>query len=120
VKKRILVVDDDTTSRKAVARVLAEEGYEAAMAADGAEAAGMLDSYRPDLVLTDLSMPRLDGRGLTERVRLVLPGTPVVMFSGQAGLDAPLAAERFGVAAFLAKPFTFEDLLQKVVAIVGR
>ena len=120
MKKRILVVDDDATSRKAVAQVLTEEGYDAAIAADGAEAARMLASYRPDLVLTDLSMPRMDGRGLAERVRSVLPGTPVVMFSGQADLDAPAAVERFGVVAFLAKPFTFEKLLHQIVAIVGR
>jgi len=113
------VVDDDAGSRRAVARVLAEEGYEAATAADGAEAAGMLTSYNPDLVLTDLAMPRLDGRGLAERVHTLLPGVPVVMFSGQAGVEAALAAERFGVTAFLAKPFSFEDLLRQVATIVG-
>jgi DNA-binding NtrC family response regulator len=118
--KKILVVDDDASSRRAVAQVLTEEGYEAATAADGAEAAGMLTSYRPDLVLTDLAMPRLDGRGLAERVHVELPGVPIVMFSGQAGVEATLAAARFGVTAFLAKPFSFDDLLREVTAIVGR
>ena len=80
-RRRILVVDDDLSSREAVARILAEEGYDAAVAADGEEASGLLASFCPDLVVTDLEMPRLDGRGLLRRVRQLRPGTPVILVS---------------------------------------
>src|SRR5512140_2692522 len=70
--RRVLVVDDDPRCRAAVARLLTEEGYDATVAADGEEASGLLASWHPDLVLTDLNMPRLDGRGLLQRVKALL------------------------------------------------
>ncbi|MGE5124717.1 MAG: response regulator, partial [Betaproteobacteria bacterium] len=79
--RRVLVVDDDAHSRDAVARLLTEEGYDATVAGDGEEASGLLVSWHPDLVLTDLNMPRLDGRGLLARVRAQLPQIPVIVVS---------------------------------------
>jgi DNA-binding response OmpR family regulator len=119
-RKRILVVDDDATSRRALAQVLNEEGYDAAEAADGEEAAGMLAAYHPELVLTDLAMPRLDGRGLVARLRAQLPGTPVIILTAQAALDARRAADRMGVEGFVNKPIHFEELLALVSELLPR
>src|SRR6266545_6116493 len=60
-KKRILVADDDTPTREMVAKLLQDEGYDIALATDGQEAITLVSTYCPDLVLTDLSMPRLNG-----------------------------------------------------------
>jgi DNA-binding response OmpR family regulator len=112
-RRRILVVDDDPRSRSAVARLLAEEGYEATEAADGEEASGLLSSWRPDLVLTDLDMPRLDGRGLVQRVHRLRPGTPVLVLSARSDLD-PGTTE-----GFFPKPVRVESLLARIRDLVG-
>ena len=112
-RRRILVVDDDPRSRSAVAQLLAEEGYEATVAADGEEASGLLSSWGPDLVLTDLDMPRLDGRGLVQRVRRLRPGTPVLVLSARSDLD-PGTTE-----GFFPKPVRVESLLARIRDLVG-
>lgn len=115
--RRVLVVDDDARSREAVARLLAEEGYDTAVAADGEEAADLLAPWHPDLVLTDLEMPRLDGRGLMARVRTVLPGTPVIVVSARGLAETGTAA--LGAAGFFAKPVKVDELLARIHDLIG-
>jgi DNA-binding response OmpR family regulator len=115
--RRVLVVDDDARARSAVARLIEEEGYEAGMAADGEEASGLLASWRPDLVVTDLNMPRLDGRGLVQRVRTLLPGTPVIVMSARSSADA-FALEGLADADFFAKPVKVDALLARIHALL--
>jgi DNA-binding response OmpR family regulator len=118
--RRVLVVDDDDRARAAVARILVEEGYDATQAADGEEAASLLDAWRPDLVLTDLHMPRLDGRGLLQRVRAVLPGTPVIVLSARSGPEAVSLTRGLGAAAVFGKPVQVDDLLGRIHELIGR
>jgi DNA-binding response OmpR family regulator len=113
-RRRILVVDDDAGSRTAVARLLDEEGYEATVAADGEEASGLLVSWHPDLVVTDLEMPRLDGRGLLERVRRLRPGTPVIVLSARRDVAAGSGSD-----GFFPKPIQVESLLARIRDLVG-
>jgi CheY-like chemotaxis protein len=112
---RILVVDDDAHSRTAVARLLNDEGYQAFMATDGEAAVAMLATCQPDLVLTDLHMPRLDGRQLLARLRRDRPLTPVVVVSASAGPDGLVGAD-----AFFAKPVPVGDLLARIGTLLGR
>jgi two-component system response regulator MprA len=118
--RRVLVVDDDLRARDAVARLLAEEGYDTAVAADGEEAAGLLAPWHPDLVLTDLNMPRLDGRGLLLRVRSVLPDTPVIVLSARGSAESGKAAlETMGAAGYFPKPIRVDDLLARIHDLIG-
>lgn len=117
--RRVLVVDDDARSRSAVARILADEGYDALVAADGEEASGLLCSWRPDLVLTDLDMPRLDGRGLLQRVRSLLPGTPVILMSARGDAEAIPPGDGRGPAAFFPKPLEVDALLASIQELIG-
>jgi two-component system response regulator MprA len=118
--RRVLVVDDDVHSREAVARLLADEGYDTAVAADGEEATTLLGPWRPDLVLTDLNMPRLDGRGLLQRVRSALPGTPVIVVSARGPAEgAGDSLEAMGAASVLAKPVRVDELLARVKDLIG-
>jgi len=113
--RKVLVVDDDVRSRTAVARLLAEEGYDATVAADGEEATDLLATWQPDLVLTDLHMPRLDGAGLLQRVRRLRPGTPVIIVSARGETDAT----RRGAAAFFPKPLPVDALLARIRELLG-
>src|SRR5512135_706559 len=117
--RRVLVVDDDARSRDAVARLLVEEGYDATVARDGEEASGLLASWHPDLVLTDLNMPRLDGRGLLLRARALQPGIPVIVVSARAGVEGRASLEGMGAAAFFAKPVQVDQLLARIHDLIG-
>ena len=66
---RILIVDDEANARAALSEILREEGYETETAADGFKALGKLGAFSPDLILTDLKMPGLDGLGLLKEAR---------------------------------------------------
>ena len=108
---RVLVVDDEPTLRSVVAQYLELEGYETVEAADGAEALERLRNVRPDLIVLDLMMPRLDGRAFLERLRQLeeLSQTPVLVVT--AG-GSPHAVVGFpNVRALVQKPFDFDRLL---------
>ena len=118
VHRRVLVVDDDARARAAIALLLTEEGYDASMAADGEEASGLLASWHPDLVVTDLNMPRLDGRGLLQRIRTVLPQTPVIVLSARSAAEGS-SLEGLGAAGFFPKPVQVEELLARIHDLIG-
>jgi CheY-like chemotaxis protein len=113
-KKRILVVDDEQISREGVAEVLADEGYDVAVAADGHEAITVLASFQPDLVLTDLQMPGLNGIEVLGHVKQVSPTTPVIIFTSHVLIDARREAQRLGVEDFLNKPLDFDEMFSRV------
>jgi DNA-binding response OmpR family regulator len=117
--RRVLVVDDDARSRAAVARILEDEGYDATVAADGEEATPLLTEWCPDLVLTDLHMPRLDGRGLLRRVQALRPGTPVIVVSARGGAEAVQLTAELGAAGFLPKPVQVDQLLVRIRDLIG-
>jgi CheY-like chemotaxis protein len=113
-KKRIFVVDDEQISRQGVAEVLADEGYEVAVAADGHAALRLLAAFQPDLVLTDLQMSGLNGFGVLGHLKRLAPATPVIIFTAHVLIDAQREAEHLGAQAFLNKPLDFDELLKKV------
>jgi len=113
-KKRILVADDDTLTREIVAKLLQEEGYDVALATDGQEAITLVSIYCPDLVLTDLSMPRLNGIGVLTRVRQVTPTTPVIIFTSDPTPEVEQEARQLGARDYIHKPFDIDDLLKRI------
>src|SRR5712692_7778935 len=113
-KKRILVADDDTLTREIVAKLLQEEGYDVALATDGQEAITLVSIYCPDLVLTDLSMPRLSGIGVLARVRRVTPTTPVIIFTSETTPEVEQEARQLGARDYIHKPFDIDDLLKRI------
>lgn len=118
VRRRVLVVDDDPHSRQAVARLLEVEGYDAKVAADGEEGAALLGSWQPHLVLTDLSMPRLDGRGLLQRVRRESPGTPVIVLTARPTAEGQASLLELGAAGFFSKPVEVDELLARIRGLI--
>jgi signal transduction histidine kinase/DNA-binding response OmpR family regulator len=114
---RVLVVDDNADMREYLSRLLADS-YRVTTAVDGVEAQERALADPPDLVLTDVMMPRLDGFGLLEALRNH-PRTehiPIVMLSARAGEDSTVEGLEAGADDYLIKPFTARELLARVRA----
>ena len=116
---RLLVVDDDPDMLALLARWLGAAGLECATAGSGNEALTQLDLQRPDLVITDLVMDEMDGLRLLKEIHLHDPVMPVIMLSGQAGVDDAMRAAHLGVSAFLTKPPDREALLGEVSRVLA-
>jgi CheY-like chemotaxis protein len=111
--EQVLLVEDDATVRGFAKRVLQEHGYSADEVANGLEAVSLLRAgKRPDLVVTDVSMPAMGGVELAEQMRDLAPGTPVLFVSGYA--EDPRLHEMAREVPFLPKPFSPPDLLRAV------
>jgi two-component system sensor histidine kinase/response regulator len=106
----ILIVDDDRDARELIASVLAEAGYMVEVAEDGYVAINKLAAARPDLVLTDLRMPGLNGVDLAQRIR-EMTDVPVILSTGAETHDLCTGAEAYGAVACLKKPINLDELL---------
>ena len=107
--ERILIVDDESDVRECVSLLLREAGFEVDGAADGLEGLGKIDALRPDLVLLDLMMPRMDGWEVLRALRGRAGAPVVVMLSAIAGRERAL---REGAQACVTKPFHNQDLVE--------
>ncbi len=111
----VLVVDDNADMREYVARLLAER-YAVATAANGEEALASVLANPPDVVLSDVMMPGLDGFGLLQALRgnPKTAAIPVILVSARAGEEASVEGLDAGASDYLAKPFTSRELLARV------
>ncbi|NRQ49509.1 SpoIIE family protein phosphatase [Aeromicrobium stalagmiti] len=114
-RARVLVVDDNADMRIYVAGLLSDL-YAVATAADGIEALEQVEAAAPDLILTDVMMPRLDGFGLLERLQADPRTTsiPVIMLSARAGEEGTVEGLEAGAADYLVKPFAARELMARV------
>lgn len=117
----ILVVDDSLTVRKVTARTLERNNLDVILARDGVEALGVLHEQRPDLVLTDIEMPRMDGFELLGAIRNdpQTRSVPVIMISSRTGQKHRSRAEALGVSAYLGKPYAEVDLITRIEQFIA-
>ena len=113
----VLLVDDNADMREYLRRLM-EARYDVAVAADGEEALKAIHARRPDLVVTDVMMPGLDGFGLLRAIRgdETLRDLPVILLSARAGEEAGLEGLAAGADDYLVKPFSARELLARVRA----
>jgi len=110
VQGRVLVVEDEVEIRTLLSRRLRRAGYAVEEAGDGQEALALVDREAPDVVVTDMSMPRLDGLGLLQELRRRDPDLPVIVLTGHGSFDNAIQAMREGTLFdYLLKPL--EDLV---------
>lgn len=112
----ILIVENEVSNRLLIERVLSTRGYRCITASNGQEALDMLDHEQVDLILTDLSMPVLDGYRATQLIR-ARPGmatVPIVAVTAYALNDENEAAMHIGCTEYLTKPFKPRQLLEVV------
>ena len=114
----VLVVDDSLTVRRVTQRLLVREGYRVVLAKDGIEALERLAEERPQVVLSDIEMPRMDGFDLVRNIRgdVRLRDLPVIMITSRIAQKHRDYAAELGVDHYLGKPYSEEDLL----ALIGR
>ena len=120
-RRRVLLADDNADLRDYISRLLADHGYEVETVADGEAALAALRVKRPDILVTDVMMPRLDGFGLLTAVRqdASLRDLPIVVLSARAGDDAKVEGLDAGADDYLTKPFSARELLARVAANIA-
>ena len=115
-----MVVDDSLTVRKITSRLLTRENYQALTAKDGVDALEQLNDLRPDVMLVDVEMPRMDGFDLTRNVRGDdnLKRIPIIMITSRTADKHRNYAMEIGVNVFLGKPYQEEELLEHIAFLV--
>jgi twitching motility two-component system response regulator PilG len=113
---KVVVVDDSKTIRRTAEMLLAREGASVATAPDGFEALSVIADQRPDVVLVDVMMPRLDGYQTCALVKgnATFRATPVIMLSSKDGLFDIAKGRVVGSEEYVTKPFTQDDLIAAV------
>ncbi len=118
---RILVVDDDCLTREMTRDALEEEGFRVDLGSSGAEALNLIQGNVPyHVVITDLSMPEMDGLELMERIKAANPGVDVIVLTGHASLESALQALRLGAADYLHKPVRGPEIVHCVKRAINR
>jgi CheY-like chemotaxis protein len=114
VGKTILVVDDSPTVRKLIAGKLEKSGHNVICAVDGVDALEKLDDGMPDLILLDITMPRMDGYEVCKQIRANPAGQdlPIVMISGKDGFFDKVRGRMAGTTGYVTKPFGPETLMK--------
>ncbi|MEU6754659.1 response regulator transcription factor [Spirillospora sp. NPDC046719] len=117
---RILIVDDEPAVRESLSSSLEFEGYRVAEAADGAMALERVQADRPDLVVLDVLMPRMDGLTTCRRLRALGATMPVLMLTARDMVGDRVTGLDAGADDYLAKPFELDELLARVRALLRR
>jgi chemosensory pili system protein ChpA (sensor histidine kinase/response regulator) len=117
----VMVVDDSLTVRRVTQRLLERNGYEVLLAKDGVDALRQLQDTRPDIMLVDIEMPRMDGFDLTRNVRSgsATRDIPVIMITSRTAEKHRSLAFEIGVNEYLGKPYQEEELLGHIKRLLG-
>ena len=117
---RILIIEDETPMRTALADVIKAEGYRAITAADGESGLQRAVEEKPDLILLDIMMPRLDGYEVCAELRRLGKPVPILMLTAKGQVEDRVTGLDVGADDYLVKPFSTEELLARVRALLRR
>ncbi len=118
--ERILIIEDETPMRTALADLLAAEGYRVLTAADGASGLERALAEKPGLILLDIMLPKLDGFALCAELRRLSNAVPVLMLTAKGQIEDRVTGLDAGADDYLVKPFSTEELLARVRALLRR
>jgi len=116
----ILITEDNDDVRDLLVQILQDGGYRTLEARNGLECLEVLNRSRPDLILSDLGMPELDGWGLAERLRTEHTELPFGFITGWGDSIDRDAVSEAGASLVLSKPFRIEDVLKQVARVLSR
>ncbi|GAA5161301.1 MULTISPECIES: response regulator transcription factor [Amycolatopsis] len=117
---RILVVDDDRAVRESLRRSLEFNGYQVDLAGDGAQALERVINDRPDAMILDVMMPRLDGLEVARRLRSTGDDLPILVLTARDTVSDRVSGLDAGADDYLPKPFALEELLARLRALLRR
>jgi len=110
IRGTVVVADDEESARISLGQILREDGYQVSLAADGEEALRLVAAEQPDVLLTDLKMPGMDGQELLSRVRQGYPEVAVVIMTAHGTIRSAVEALRQGAEDYLTKPVDVEEV----------
>ena len=110
---KILAIDDSRTIREMLRQTLTQGGFEVHVAEDGLDGLDKLSDVSPDVVITDINMPRLDGFGVIEAIRQAVrfAGLPILVLTTESAPDLKERARRSGATGWIVKPFDDAKLI---------
>ena len=117
--EKILVVEDDTISRRIIREILSRSGYEVFEAEDGAQGLEAFKANKPDLVLTDYQMPVMNGLRVLSEIRNLQPAVPVIMLTGFGDIALIIKSIQLGAFDFLEKPINTPQLKEVVASALN-
>ena len=117
---RILIIEDETSMRTALTDLLSAEGYRVLTAADGETGLQRALEEKPDLILLDVMLPRLDGFAVCAELRRLSRAVPVLMLTAKGQIEDRVTGLDAGADDYLVKPFSTEELLARVRALLRR
>ncbi len=120
---RILIVDDDPDTQRVLGYTLKQEGFQVLIAVDGAEALRARERDRPDLILLDIMLPKLDGYQVAERIRAEegsVAHVPIIMVTAETDIEQKVRGLRAGADDYLVKPFHPAELLARIRSLLAR
>ncbi|HVQ28566.1 MAG TPA: sigma-54 dependent transcriptional regulator [Vicinamibacteria bacterium] len=109
-KGRIVVIDDEVNAANALETLLREDGYEVAKAHDGRAGLALIERQEPDIVLTDLRMPELDGLQLLTRLKQIRPECMVILMTAYGTVKTAVKAMKMGAEDYVSKPIEMDEL----------
>ena len=123
MEKRILIVDDDAINREFFDVMLTKLGFQVIVASDGEEALHEVQTARPDLIITDNIMPKVNGWELTKTIKQApeyedYRDIPIIMFSALDNIEDKIEGLELGVEDYITKPFNFSEVLARIRAVL--
>src|SRR5215813_4213681 len=109
-KTKVLIVDDEPAIREVLEMILQEWGYDVRLASDGAEAKQLVESYDPEVVISDVVMPQLSGLDLLRCLKAGNPSRPVILVTAHASIDLAVESMKQGAQDFITKPMDYPKL----------
>lgn len=116
---RILVIEDEDSIRRLMSSILGLEGYDVGVFSTASEGLKAFAERPSDIVITDLGLPDQSGWEVARQIKKASPGTPVILITGWGVTFKPEEAKRRGVDYFLAKPFEFSELSERLSRALG-
>ena len=117
MKTRILIVDDDVDALELMEELFESKGYDPLTASNGIEALNLVRDEDPDMVITDIRMPDMDGMQLLEELSKRYPQIPVIMVTAHGTIEAAVEAIKMGAKDYILKPLRLDEILAKVETI---
>ena len=119
-QNKVLVVDDEPSFCDVMKEILTMTGYEVCLAYNAVQALGLLQEFRPNMILLDVMLPKIDGLTLLRKIRMdpALADIPTLVVSAKSQIKEQQAARQAGADEFLAKPFSLQQLREAMASLV--